>query len=437
MKFPYKEKILHFIWQYQYFDHQNLETESKETLQILKIGYANPNEGPDFLEAQLKVGNIVWAGSIEIHPKSQDWEAHLHHQHVAYEQVILHIVYEKPSKDEIYTLRPDGTSIPILVLEPRINKDVLHNCLQLIANISPIACSDSIASLDPLIVKSMLDKSLIQRLAFKSQAIMLLLDENNKDWDETTYQWVAQNFGFKINSTAFLKLAKALPLKILLKHADNLLQVEALLFGVAGMLEANYEDVYFLSLKKEYHFLAHKYDLKSKQLSAQDWMFLRLRPDNFPTIRMSQLAALVHHLNGLLSKFLHTESISELKKIVNTRTSAYWQTHYVFDKQSSAPKSGALSETSKENIIINSVATLWVAYLVHKGENDWFEKVVNLLESIAPEKNKITRTWSEIGVYSKNAFDSQALIELFNHYCKPKNCLSCSIGYHIIKRKFA
>jgi hypothetical protein len=436
MKFPYKEKILHFIWQYQYFDHQNLETESKETLQILKTGHSNPNEGPDFLEAQIKVGNIVWAGSIEIHPKSQDWEAHLHHQHVAYEQVILHIVYEKPTKDEIYTLRPDGTSIPILVLEPRINKDVLQNCMQLIANISPIPCSDSIASIDKLIVKSMLDKTFIQRLALKSQTIMLLFDENNKDWDETTYQWLAQSFGFKINSTAFLKLAKALPLKILLKHADNLFQVEALLFGVAGMLDANYKDAYFLDLKKEYHFLAHKYDLKTKQLTAQDWMFLRLRPDNFPTIRISQLAALVHELTGLLSKFLYTENVSELKRILDANTSNYWQKHYVFDKIS-PPKSGSLGEISKENIIINAVATLWAAYFIHKGENDWIEKIINLLESLSTENNKIIQNWTKIGIYSKNAFDSQALIALFNNYCKPKNCLSCSIGYHIIKRKFA
>lgn len=434
MKFPYKEKILHFIWQYQYFEHLNLQTENGEEIQILSPGFANPNEGPDFLEARIKMADVIWSGSIEIHPKAKDWEAHQHSQHNAYNQVILHVVYEKPTNDEKFTKRKDGTDIPILSLADKISTELLKNCVDLVSNISPIPCGGSISNVDKFTINNMIDKVLIQRLQSKSLAVNDLLIQNNMDWDETTYQWLAQNFGFKVNAVPFLKLAQALPLKILLKHSDQLFQIEALLFGVAGFLEEEEIDDYHTQLKKEYKFLAHKYDLNSKQLDAKEWKFLRLRPDNFPTIRMSQLAALVHQLNGILSQFLQTEDIQSLKKLLDTQVSEYWQTHFVFGKKSEK-KSGTLGNVGKENILINTVAILWVAYFVHKGETDWMDRVSQLLENIAPENNKITRLWTELQIENKNAYQSQGLIELYNQFCLKRNCLNCSIGYKIIHAK--
>ncbi|MDX1903713.1 MAG: DUF2851 family protein [Thermonemataceae bacterium] len=426
-----QEQFLHFLWQYQYFEQQNLQTTQAESLEILEIGKHNSNEGADFEQTLLRIGNMEWQGDIEIHWKSSDWNKHKHHQNPRYNRVILHIVWENDVED---VFREDGTPLPTLELKKRVNPDLLEKYKYLQDSSYKIPCRKVVSHIEHLYWFLMLDKALAHRLEQKAQKVEQIWLACQKNWEETTYRLLAQAFGFKINADAFLRLAEQLPLKILLKHSTDLLQMEALIFGQAGFLEddTEVEDEYFVRLQKEYRFLKAKYELHS--LKSSEWNFAKLRPANFPTLRLAQFAQIIHQHINLFSVFLYAEQYKTLEKILLVEPSDYWKTHVVFGKTSKGVFY-KLGKVSFENIVINMLVPLLVLYAQKNNKQDAMDKALRFLQAIKAEENYITREWQELGIKAQHAADSQALIEQYNYFCMEKKCLSCVIGAEILKNK--
>jgi len=423
------ESFLHYLWQFQYFDKNDLASSQGEPISILKIGHLNSNAGPDFSDAKIKIDGIEWAGTVEIHIKSSDWHAHHHQTDAAYENVVLHVVWENDKP----ICRQDKTLIPTLELKNRVDASILKEYKKLINSPASIACEKSFAQVDDLVKLSMLDKTLMQRLENKANHVNEVLKLNQGDWDETFYHLLAKNFGFKVNADPFYQLAKSLPYKIIQKQ-NSLLQVEALLFGQAGMLETKTKDEYITSIFQEYKLLAQKYSLLESRLNPSQWRFLRLRPANFPTVRIAQFASLLYTSRNIFSQLISSNSFSSIEKVLPVDQSAYWKNHYRFGKKAKGEVPD-IGESSIQNIIINTVAPVLVAYGKYKDEQLFIDKAVELLQQLPAEQNKITRTWSALGLNVKTAFDSQSLIELYNNFCQKRQCLNCTVGISILKPK--
>lgn len=426
-----REDFLSFIWQFQYFDAKQLTTTEGQSLQIMEAGRLNSHAGADFELAKVRIDGVEWIGSVEIHLKSSDWKQHKHHQNTAYNNVILHVVWE----DNQSTQRKDASQIPTLALKQRINPKMLYRYQNLLGELGAIPCHRQLAKVKAIHILTMLDKTLVQRLEQKAEAVIALWENNQRDWEETAYQLLAQNFGFKTNAVPFLRLAQNLPLKVLQKHRGNLLQVEALLFGQAGFLDLIEEEIlseaYPREVRAEYQFLAQKYQIQDQRLSAHEWRMLRMRPPNFPTIRIAQFAQLINQHESLFSTLLNTNP-DLLKTSFKVLQSDYWQRHYQWEKTSTRRISG-LGLLSIENIFINTLAPLLTAYAKVKDQSEHLERALMHLENIPAEKNKIIMMWSDLGLKVKTAFDSQALLELYKAYCLPKKCLSCNIGTHLVR----
>ncbi len=421
-----QESFLHYIWQFQYFDKKDLKISSGEKLEIFFPGTHNDDAGPDFSNAKIKLDQIDWIGSVEIHAQSSSWYEHHHDADASYENVVLHVVWNEDKE----VLRADGTAIPTLVLNNRVDKALIGRYQNLVENSSIIPCEKIFPSVTDLVKIGMLDKALMQRLENKAEKIHQLLAATGNDWEEVTYQLLARNFGFKINYDPFFQLANAVRRKILLKHTDNLTHIESLLFGQAGFLDYGIKDEYFKTLQREYKVLSAKYQLENQKIKKENWKFLRLRPANFPTIRIAQFSALFYKNKNFFSKLI--ESNANVHDLFDVSTSDYWHNHYRFGRKTVRSISG-MGKDSINNLIINTVAPLMVAYGKAQDDPEKVERAVELLQSIKPEKNKITKTWDNIGFSVKNAFDSQALIELNNNYCLKRKCLACNVGIDILK----
>lgn len=424
-----REDFLHFIWRFQYFDKKDLKSTSGEPVNILHPGFANDDAGPDFSNAKIAIKQISWHGHVEIHLSSSDWSNHNHHLNPAYDNVILHVVWENDK--QIY--RSDGTAIPTLELKNRIDPALKERYWQLVENPLKVPCALSIHGISTIVQLSMLEKALMERLSHRCRAIHKLLVLRNNDWEETAYALLAKNFGFKINSDAFLHLSEVLPLKTLLKHRNNLFALEALLFGQAGFLDQPIKEPYFEALKAEYLFLSKKYQLYEKRLSLVQWKFMRLRPANFPSFRIAQFAMLIHQHGSLFSLLLSVSNPKMLLEAFNLKLSDYWQNHVNFGKISKHSFSG-MGKASINNILINTVAPLQAAYGKHLDQQPLIDNAVSLLQQTPAESNNITKMWKELGLAIAHAFDSQATIELYNNYCVPRKCLDCTIGANIIKK---
>ncbi len=426
-----REDFLSFIWRFQYFDTKHLTTTDGDSLQIIETGRLNSNAGADFELAKIRIGEVEWIGSIEIHLKSSDWKQHRHNQNTAYNNVILHVVWE----DNQSTQRKDDSQIPTLELKQRINPKMLYRYQSLLDELGVIPCHKHLAQVKAIQILTMLDKALVQRLEHKAETVIALWENNQRDWEETTYQLLAQNFGFKTNAATFLRLAQSLPLRILQKHKGNLLQIEALLFGQAGFLdlveEENLTEEYPRQLLKEYQFLAQKYQIQENRLAPHEWKMLRMRPPNFPTIRIAQFACLINQHESLFSTLLNTDT-DLLKTSLKILQSDYWQRYYQWEKPASR-RIGGLGVLSIENVFINTLAPLLTAYSKVKDQSEHLERALLHLEQLPAEKNKIITMWAELGLKVKTAFDSQALLELYKSYCLPKKCLSCNIGTHLVR----
>jgi hypothetical protein len=420
-----KEDFLHHLWKFKLYNRHNLKTTDGEAVEVLNTGQHNTDAGPDFFNAKVKVGETLWAGNVEIHLKSSDWKKHSHHLDGAYKNVILHVVHEHD--EQVATA--GGTGIVTLELKEKFNPKLYKNYLQLLESREWIPCEKKIKSVDKLTVDSWLERLLVERLELKTENILQSLRINKNSWEETFYHQLAKNFGFQLNSLPFEMLAKSLPLSYLGKHKSSLLQIEALLFGQAGMLSKKFKDDYPNQLKKEYDFLKMKFSLQP--MDGSQWKFLRLRPSNFPTIRIAQFAQLIHKSSHLFSKILEIEKVKDIEKLFEVSVSDYWLTHYTFDK-SSTRREKHLGETAMQIILINTVIPFLFAYGKQRQSEIHEERALLFLEKIAAEKNSIITHWNKLGLSSVNAGQSQALIQLKNEYCSKKNCLNCAIGNKII-----
>ncbi len=422
------ESFLHYVWQMQYFDKQALQTVDGEKIEIFVTGTLNTNAGPDFANARIRIGSIDWVGSVEIHTQASGWYDHHHDADRAYDNVILHVVWQ----DDKPVTRHDHTPLPTLQLKGRVEEGLIKTYRQLVTSSFSIPCQRSLNKVNEITRLSMMEKAMMERLERKALEVDQLLQKNGNHWEETFYQLLARNFGFKINSEPFFQLSRKLPLKILLKQSGNPEQLEALLLGQAGFLDAARGDDYYLLLRREHQLLSAKFGIGQNKMSKSQWRFLRLRPANFPVLRLAQFAALVHHRQNLFSLVIQSETLESLTELLVVPISPYWQMHYQFSKTTSSIIHD-LGSASIENIIINTVVPVWVAYGKRMDDQHYVDKAVDLLQVLPAEVNRITSTWNDLGIAARTSFDSQALIELYNNFCQKKNCLHCTIGAALMR----
>lgn len=418
------ERLLHFIWQFQYFNRNELAAITGEPVQVYFAGHYNSNQGPDFSDAKIKIGKTTWAGTVELHVYSSDWKKHKHSGDENYDNVILHVVWEhniEPGKEP--------NNIPVLELKGRVSKILLQRYEELMNNASFIPCEKMIGAVREITWRSWKDRLLAERLMRKAQTAELMLQQNNYHWEETFWWMLAKNFGARVNAAAFEEMARSIPVNVLAKHKSQMQQLEALLFGQAGLLKEKHDDDYYKLLQREYKFLKEKYRLKPIH---QPVHFLRMRPGNFPTIRLAQLAALIQNSAHLFSKIKETQQVKEVKKMFDVTANDYWHYHYRFGEKSALKKKN-LGADMADNIIINTIAPVLFAYGSYHKEEKYKDKALKWLEKTASESNSITKGFANIGIESNNAFDSQALIELKNEYCSRKRCLECGVGNVLLK----
>lgn len=419
-----KEEFLQFIWRHGLYRKDRLETTDGEPVEIISPGQSNHDSGPDFFNARIRIGHTAWAGNIEIHQKSSHWYQHRHDSDAAYDNVILHVV-EQHDK----TVQVKSHQLPTLILG--YEDEILNNYESLLKSKTWIACQERLPEVDPFILRFWFSSLMIERLESKTVEIVKMLEQNHNNWNETFYQLLARNFGMKTNALPFELLAKSLPLSILSKHKNDILQTEALLFGQSGLLnETLLGDDYFLSLRKEYSFLYKKYHLSG--IESHLWKFMRLRPINFPTVRIAQLAMLIHHSSALFSHILETEDPDQLRQLFMVTASHYWNTHYRFNKLSGVNRPKALGDTAFNNLVINTIVPMLFVWGDQHLDQGMKDRALLLLEKMDAEQNHIIRKWNESGIVARTAFESQALLQLKNNYCDHKKCLSCQLGARII-----
>lgn len=420
-----KEDFLHFLWRTKRLDFSHLQTTEGHRLEILDFGQHNSNAGPDFLQAKIKIDKTIWAGNIEVHLKSSDWMRHGHQDDRAYDNVILHLVLEE---DELL-FRKDKSRIACLELKKRIPEKTLAVYQKLIHNEYWIPCQHKFHEVSEITKSLWLDRMLVERLERKTKEIELILKQNKNNWEETFYRFSAKNFGLKVNTFPFEMLAQSVSLLTLSKHKNKLLQLEALLFGQAGMLHKDFSDDYPQLLKREYKLLQKKYRLSP--IPEQAWRFLRMRPSGFPTIRIAQFAALINQSKNLFSKILELESPEHADRLFDIEVSSYWTNHFLFDKESQK-HSAKIGKSTVRLFIINTIVPVLFLYGAKKGNDDFKNRAFRLLEQVKPEQNSILTKWKELGFEPNSAYQTQALLELKNEYCNHRKCLNCAIGNKIL-----
>lgn len=420
------ETFLQFVWKHGLFDAGYLCTSDGQRVKVLSPGIVNQDAGPDFFNAKIRIGRTVWAGNVEIHQRASEWNRHQHNQDAAYDNVILHVVRQ----DDQQVFNSKGQSVPALVMPYAGYLE--SNYGELLEADGWIACQKHFHQIELLTLQIWFHGLMVERLQKKITEITQSLEQNKHDWNETFYQFLARNFGFKTNALPFELLARSLPLRIAEKHRDNLFQLEALLLGTAGLLNEELPgDDYFLSLEKEFSFLYRKYRLKPVPVHL--WKFLRLRPVNFPTIRIVQFARLIHQSNGLFSRLVEMNDLAMIKEFFQVQASDYWNTHYRFNKPSpDSPKH--LGVSSFNNIVINTLVPFLFVYGDYYHKQELKDLALDFLEKLPPEENSVIRHWKKLGVPVRSAFDTQALIQLKNNYCQAKRCLSCPVGTKLVSR---
>lgn len=420
------EQLLHYLWKYRLYRPSGLTTTQGDTLEIIDPGLENTDAGPDFFNAKIRINGTVWAGSVEIHQKASDWLAHGHSADKAYENVILHVV----ETDDGTVFRQNGEAIPQLVLP--IPEQVIDNMEWLLTRDSPVACLERLPAIDPVFRLQWMDALLAERLERKTDDILHWLDLYQKDWNEVFYILLCRNFGFGVNSDAFERLARSLPLKCILKQRPSASQVEALFLGQAGLLNDSNGNRhhYYRLLQQEYSFLRKKYGLEP--LEPHIFRNLRLRPDATPHIKLVELAAIWIWHDTLFSSVLSARTPRELKDFFRVPASAFWDTHYNFLRPSPHRKK-QLGENALNMLLINTVVPLMFAYGLYHRMDEHKARALRLLASIPPEQNSIISLFSQVGMKPRNAGDTQALIQLKRNYCEQKKCLYCRLGFQLLK----
>lgn len=422
-----KEDFLHYLWKFKNFNTRVLKSTSGELITIIHVGQYLEQAGPDFFNAQLIIGNQKWAGNVEIHLKSSDWYVHSHENDSAYENVILHVVWEHDV--EIY--RSDNSVIPVLALKKYVLAETIANYNSLRSTKSWIFCEKQLADLDGFLLRNWQERLFFERLERKSKPILELLHQTNSDWETVLFCLLAKNFGLNTNGELFFKIASSIPFSIIRKEGFELVNIESLLLGNAGLLDSDKEDQYFKELKFRYYYLLHKYQLEKPILAPVQ--FFKHRPDNFPTIRLSQMAALYHSQQNLFSKIIHLNSAGAIYPFFEVSASSYWLNHYQFDKESPKKKK-LLSKSFVDLLIINTILPIQFAYMQSQGRENT-ENLIQLLAAIAPEKNAIIDKFKSFGITPQNAFETQSLLQLKNEYCNKSKCLECAIGVELMQNK--
>ncbi|TFV93459.1 DUF2851 family protein [Algoriphagus kandeliae] len=425
----FREDFLQLVWKYQYFDRKGLQTSKGQSLQILNAGIHNHGEGPDFREASIMLDGVNFHGHVEVHRFASEWKQHAHEGDPAYNSVILHVVW----KEDKEVFRKDGTPIPTLELEGRIFLDIWRNYERLLDYNQDLPCAHALAKVPEIIRFSALEKALVERLQEKSGLLLQILEETNGDWEETAYRWLFHSFGFKTNSQPMQDLASLIPYKILQKHRSQISALEAMLFGQAGLLPSETDEPYVQHLIREHDFYQKKFAW-DQGLKRQHWNFKGVRPSNFPTLRIAQLAAILAQAPNLFQAVMQdSRDFSSFKKLLQVKPSDYWQFHYSFGKPSEKSASRGISGTVLQLLIINFVMPLWFAYGRYFENPEWKERCFDLLQEIPAESNFIIRKFGEAGWKAENAFDSQGMIGLYRSYCIPKKCLQCKIAQSLLK----
>ncbi|MBS1576112.1 MAG: DUF2851 family protein [Bacteroidetes bacterium] len=418
------ERLLQFIWQFQYFNRSELTTATDETIQVILPGQFNTNQGPDFINSKIRINQALWVGNIELHIKTSYWNRHKHEEDKNYSNVILHVVWEHDDKSM-------EKNIPILELRYRVSKILLQQYDTLMNNTAFIPCQENIKSIKEITWNSWKERLLAERLLRKASIVDHFLQQSNYHWEESFWWLLARNFGMKVNASAFETVARSISLKILSRHKNQIHQLEALLFGQAGFLQRNFNEDYPALLKKEYQFLQAKYKLKPVH---EPFYFLRMRPGNFPTVRLAQLAILINQSSHLFSKIKEAVSVKEIRQWFDLAANDYWHYHYRFDEESAFKKKN-IGNTMINNIIINTIAPALFAYGNYNKEDKYKTKALQWLEDTPAETNAITKGFELLGIQNGNAYDSQSLIELRNEYCNRKRCLDCAVGNYLLKKE--
>jgi hypothetical protein len=421
-----KEDFLHYLWKFKKFDTLNLKTSNGEKITIVNVGQYLGLAGPDFFNAQIVIDGQKWAGNVEIHLKSSDWYVHHHERDAAYENVILHVVWEHDT--EIF--RSNNSEIPVLELKKQVELATIANYQSLMTPKSWIFCEKQLKDIDEFALQNWQERLFFERLERKSKPIYELLQLTNNDWEAVLFCLLAKNFGLNTNGEIFLKIVQSIPFSIIRKESFEVENLEALFLGNAGLLDLEKEDNYFKDLKFRYFYLLHKYQLEKR--IVEPVQFFKHRPDNFPTIRLSQLANLYHSQQNLFSKISIIGSVKNIYEAFDVSASNYWQNHYQFDKESPKKKK-KLSKSFIDLIIINTIIPLQFAYAKSQGK-EISEDLIQLLNEVAPEKNAIMVKFSSFGLKSKSAFETQSLLQLKNEYCNKSRCLECAIGMELLKK---
>ena len=420
-----KEDFLHYLWKYKKFDVTSLKTTDGHEVVIINSGQYTQLAGPDFFNAQVVIDNQKWAGNVEIHLKSSDWYMHNHERDDNYDSVILHVVWEHDS--EIF--RKDNSEIPVLELKNYVSKEILENYQQLMTPKSWIFCEKQIKETDDFVLKNWQERLFFERLERKSNPIIEIAKLTKNDWEAVLFQMLAKNFGLNTNGEIFLKIAQSIPYNIVRKESFEVENLEALIFGNAGLLDTEKEDNYYKDLKFRFFYLLHKYQIEKTIIEPVQ--FFKHRPDNFPTIRLSQLANLYHNQQNLFSKIINISDIKSVYDLFHISVSDYWKTHYSFDKESTK-KSKFLSKSFVDLLIINTIIPIKFAYAKSLGK-EISEDLIDLLNQVAPENNSIIDKFAAFGIKSKSAFETQALLQLKNEYCNKSRCLDCAVGSNLMR----
>lgn len=420
-----QEDFLHYLWKLKKFETLNLQTTKGEQVVIQNVGTHNYHTGPDFFNAQLIIAGQLWAGNVEIHIKSSDWYVHNHEVDPNYDNVILHVVWEHDTP----VFRKDNSEIPTIQLKNYVSQVALNNYAKLFNSKQTwINCENSITNVNPFIVTNWLERLFFERLESKAKAIEAILKASNNNWEAVLFKLLAKNFGLKVNGDAFFSLANSFDFSVVRKQQSNLQGLEALFFGQAGLLDQDIQEAYYIALQKDYAFLKQKFKIDNTSVSP--FQFFRLRPPNFPTIRLSQLANVYHLHQNVFSKVIASDSVADIYKLFSVSTSPFWESHYTFDKVSSARKKH-ITKSFVDLLLINTIIPLKFCYAKQQGKSIE-EEIVNLMQQLNPEKNGIVDKFASLKVVSESALESQAIIQLKNLYCDKNRCLKCAIGNTIL-----
>lgn len=422
-----QEELLHYIWKYRKFDFSRAKTTAGEELVILDPGIHNQNSGPDFFNARLKIGGQIWAGNVEVHIKASDWYFHGHETDKNYDNVVLHVVWE----EDVDVFRRNNSAIPALALKSFVSPAILSNYKSLISGEKWINCENDFAGFSDFEISHWLERIFFERLEEKSVRISEMLRKTGNDWEAVLFRLLARNFGLNVNGDAFESLAENTPFKLVQKLKNDLPGLEALFLGQAGFLAKKQESAYFEKLLEKYQFLKHKYQLHREGVIPPK--YFRLRPDNFPNIRLAQLAAVYHKNSNLFAEVISAANAEEFFSLLDIQVSDYWESHYTFGKEHQ-PRSKNLSRNFKDLILINSIIPLKFAYAKFIGK-EIEEELLEMMQSLQPERNSVIEKFESLKSESvRNALDSQALLQLKKNYCEKNLCLQCALGNRLLQQ---